>query len=87
MLDALREDGAKVVSFDITFEKPDQTAAPVRALWAKLERDAKSGHPPDPKLEEQVREIARDRLWNSLSTSSKVSSVWPSIIVAMAASV
>jgi adenylate cyclase len=60
MLDALREDGAKVVSFDVTFDKPDQTAAPVRALWAKLERDAKSGHPPDPKLEEQVREIARE---------------------------
>src|ERR1700675_1598683 len=60
MLDALREDGAKVVSFDVTFDKPDQTAAPVRALWDKLERDAKSGHPPDPKLQEQVREIARE---------------------------
>jgi adenylate cyclase len=60
MLDALREDGAKVVSFDVTFDKPDQTAAPVRALWDKLERDTKSGHPPDPKLQEQVREIARE---------------------------
>src|SRR6202790_5778436 len=60
MLDALRQDGAKVVSFDITFDKPDQTAAPVRALWAKLERDAKSGNPPDPKLEAQARDIARE---------------------------
>ena len=28
MLDVLREDGAKVVGFDITFDKPDQTARP-----------------------------------------------------------
>src|SRR5208283_5403720 len=53
MLDALREDGAKVVSFDITFDKPDQTVAPIRALWAKLEADKKAGKPPDPKLEAQ----------------------------------
>src|SRR5260221_9524682 len=30
MLDALREDGAKVAAFDITFSKPDETAAPIR---------------------------------------------------------
>src|ERR1700738_800004 len=28
MLDALREDGAKVAAFDITFSRPDETAAP-----------------------------------------------------------
>jgi len=60
MLDALREDGAKVVSFDITFDKPDQTVAPIRALWAKLEADKKAGKPPDPKLEAQVFELARE---------------------------
>ena len=59
MLDALREDGAKVVSFDITFDKPDQTVLPIRALWAKLEADKKAGHPPDPKLEAQVLELAK----------------------------
>ncbi len=59
MLDALREDGAKVVSFDITFDKPDQTVLPIRALWAKLEADKKAGHPPDPKLEAQVFELAK----------------------------
>ncbi len=32
MLDALREDGAKVAAFDITFSKPDETAAPIREL-------------------------------------------------------
>ena len=59
MLDALRVDGAKVVSFDITFDKPDQTVLPIRALWAKLEADKKAGNPPDPKLEAQVFELAK----------------------------
>lgn len=60
MLDALREDGARVATFDVTFDKPDQTAAPVRALWAKLEQDRKLGHKPDPKLESQVAELAKE---------------------------
>ncbi len=38
MLDVLREDGAKVAAFDITFSKPDQTAAPIRALAEELEK-------------------------------------------------
>jgi adenylate cyclase len=59
MLDALREDGARVVSFDITFDKPDQTVLPIRALWAKLEADKKAGNPPDSKLEAQVFELAK----------------------------
>jgi adenylate cyclase len=60
MLDALREDGAKVVSFDITFDKPDQSSAPIRALWAKLQQDQQAGTPMDPKLEAQVRELVRE---------------------------
>jgi len=60
MLDALREDGAKVAAFDITFDKPDLTAAPVRALVAKLERDKQAGHAPDPKVEAQVAELAKE---------------------------
>jgi len=32
LLDALREDGAKVAAFDITFSKPDETAAPIEKL-------------------------------------------------------
>jgi adenylate cyclase len=59
MLDALHEDGAKVAAFDITFDKPDQTAAPVRALWAQLEKDKKAGQS-DPKLEAQVAELAKE---------------------------
>jgi adenylate cyclase len=60
MLDVLHEDGARVAAFDITFDKPDQTSAPIRALWAKLEQERKAGHPPDPKLEAHVAELARE---------------------------
>lgn len=60
MLDALRKDGAKVAAFDITFDKPDQTAAPVRALWAKLEKDKKGGRARHGKLEAQVAELAKE---------------------------
>lgn len=60
MLDVLREDGAKVAAFDITFDKPDQTAAPVRALWARLEKEKKSGHTPDPRLAGQVSDLAKE---------------------------
>jgi adenylate cyclase len=60
MLDALCDDGAKVAAFDITFDKPDQTAAPLRALWARIEKDKKSRHAPDSKLELQVAELAKE---------------------------
>jgi len=60
MLDALREDGARVVSFDVTFDKPDQTVAPIRALWGQIERDKKNGKRVDPKLEAQVLELAKE---------------------------
>jgi adenylate cyclase len=32
MLDALREDGARVVAFDVTFSKPDEISAPIHEL-------------------------------------------------------
>jgi adenylate cyclase len=60
MLDALREDGAKVVAFDITFDKPDQTAAPVRALGERLERRKQGGQPVDPKLAEEIEALAAE---------------------------
>jgi adenylate cyclase len=60
MLDALHDDGAKVVSFDVTFDKPDVTSAPVRALLGKLEERKKSGGQVDPQLEAQIREIAKE---------------------------
>jgi adenylate cyclase len=60
MLDALHDDGAKVVAFDITFDKPDRTADPVRALWSRLEQRKKNGESIDPKLESEVRALASE---------------------------
>ncbi len=53
-LDILREQHAAVTAFDITFSKPDQTAAPLRSLWADLERRKKEGEAVDPRLLTQV---------------------------------
>jgi adenylate cyclase len=57
-LDVLRDEGAKVVGFDITFSKPDQSAAPIRALWAELEARRKRGDPVDAKLSAEVQRLA-----------------------------
>ena len=60
MLDVLREDGAKVVGFDVTFDKPDQSGAPVRALADKLQKRKTAGEPIDPKLEAEVKALAAE---------------------------
>jgi len=60
MLDALREDGARVVSFDVTFDKPDLTVAPIRALWTQMQNDKKKGRPADHRMEEQVAALAKE---------------------------
>jgi adenylate cyclase len=60
MLDALRADGAKVASFDVTFDKPDRTADPVRALWSRLEQRKKNGENIDARLESEVRALAAE---------------------------
>ncbi|HET9804229.1 MAG TPA: adenylate/guanylate cyclase domain-containing protein, partial [Candidatus Acidoferrum sp.] len=57
MLDVLKVDGAKVVAFDVTFDKPDRTGDPVRALWGQLEEKRKSGQSVDPRLEAEVRAL------------------------------
>src|SRR5467141_2994414 len=57
-LDILHDDGAKVVGFDITFSKPDQSAAPIRALWTELEARRKRGEPVDQKLSVEVQRLA-----------------------------
>jgi adenylate cyclase len=58
LLDILHEDGAKVAAFDITFSKPDQTAAPVRALAEELDQRQQAGGAVDPKLIAEVRQLA-----------------------------
>jgi adenylate cyclase len=57
-LDVLHDDGAKVVGFDITFSKPDQSAAPIHALWAELEARRKRGEAVDAKLSAEVLRLA-----------------------------
>ena len=59
MLDQLREDGAKVVAFDIAFDKPDTTAAPIHDLWAAMETRKKRGEKIDAQTEAQVFEFAK----------------------------
>jgi len=60
LLDALHEDGAAVAAFDVTFSKPDQTAAPVRALAEALESRKKNGEPVDPKVIAEVKRLASE---------------------------
>ncbi|HSC45244.1 MAG TPA: adenylate/guanylate cyclase domain-containing protein [Candidatus Acidoferrum sp.] len=55
LLDTLHQGNAKVAAFDITFSKPDQTAAPLRALLADLEARQKSGGTVDAKLIQEVQ--------------------------------
>ena len=60
MLDALREDGAKVAGFDVTFDKPDQTAAPLRALASQLAEREKKGQPVDPRVQAEIASLAAE---------------------------
>jgi adenylate cyclase len=60
MLDILHDDGARVAAFDITFSKPDQTAAPVRALAQQLEKRQQSGEAIDSQLSSEVRRLAAE---------------------------
>src|ERR1700693_2055998 len=43
LLDALREDGARVVAFDITFSQADETARPLQDLATSLAEQKKKG--------------------------------------------
>jgi len=55
LLDTLHAGKAKVAAFDITFSKPDQTAAPLRTLLADIEARQKRGEAVDPKLIKEVQ--------------------------------
>jgi adenylate cyclase len=60
MLEVLHEDGAKVASFDITFSKPDESAAPILRLRDELKaRDAR-GEPVDARVEAEVDKLAAE---------------------------
>jgi len=54
LLDRLREDGAKVVAFDITFSKPDETPLPLRTLSAQLDEEKKRNGKSDPAVLKEI---------------------------------
>jgi adenylate cyclase len=60
MLDVLREDGAKVAAFDITFDKPDQTVELTRKIWKDLETRKKNGEPIDAKYETWLQQLVAE---------------------------
>jgi adenylate cyclase len=60
MLDVLREDGATVVAFDITFDKPDRTVELMRKIWIDLETRRKQGESIDPKYEIWMRQLVAE---------------------------
>jgi adenylate cyclase len=70
MLDALHDDGARVVAFDITFSQQDATALPLRTLRANLEQQKKEGHPPNPQLLEQIKKLEEQYNYDKLFAES-----------------
>jgi adenylate cyclase len=57
MLDALRQDGAKVVAFDITFTKPDAIAAPIREMHEELNGLQRQGANMDPRFAAKLTQL------------------------------
>src|ERR1700688_773289 len=60
MLDALREDGAKVAAFDVTFSKPDETAAPMRELRQTVIDRQKQGGSTDPRVIADLDRLSKE---------------------------
>lgn len=60
MLDALREDGAKVAAFDVTFSKPDETAAPIRELRRTVAERQKNGGQTDPRVIADLDRLSKE---------------------------
>ncbi|MGB6430807.1 MAG: adenylate/guanylate cyclase domain-containing protein [Candidatus Acidiferrales bacterium] len=59
MLDALHDDGAAVVGFDITFSKPDESSAPIRELAAQLaDQEKQQGARVDPIVQQDLDRLA-----------------------------
>jgi adenylate cyclase len=54
LLDALHEDGARVVAFDMTFSKPDETARPLQELSASLTEQQKRGQALSPAVRGEI---------------------------------
>lgn len=55
MLDALREDGARVAAFDITFSQPDQSNLPLQDLSAELAKQRAKGATISPEVLSEIK--------------------------------
>ena len=60
LLDNIREDGGKVVAFDITFSKQDETAKPLDDLSSQLVEERKKGTPPNPALTARIEALRKE---------------------------
>ncbi|HEX3372052.1 MAG TPA: CHASE2 domain-containing protein, partial [Candidatus Acidoferrales bacterium] len=60
MLDALRGDKAKVAAFDITFSKPDETAAPIRELRETVLQRQKQGGMTDSRVIADLDRLSKE---------------------------
>ena len=60
LLDNIREDGGRVVAFDITFSKPDETAKPLDELSSQLADQHKKGTPPAPALLARIAALRKE---------------------------
>jgi len=60
LLDNIREDGGRVVAFDITFSKPDETAKPLDELSSQLAEQQKRGSPPNPALLARIAALRKE---------------------------
>ncbi|MGH9773954.1 MAG: CHASE2 domain-containing protein [Candidatus Acidiferrales bacterium] len=77
MLDHLREDGARVAAFDITFSKPDKMAEPLDTLLSQLDALKKAGKPLDPDILKLIKDDEHsynydDQLADSIRKFGKV---------------
>ena len=60
LLDNIREDGGRVVAFDITFSKPDETAKPLDELSSQLAEQQTKGSPPNPALLARIAALRKE---------------------------
>jgi adenylate cyclase len=59
LLDNVREDGGRVVAFDITFSQADETSKPLTELSAQLAEQQKKGQTVNPALLERIASLQK----------------------------
>jgi adenylate cyclase len=59
LLDNIREDGGRVVAFDITFSQADETSKPLTELSAQLAEQKKKGQAVNPALLERIASLQK----------------------------